>query len=354
MKTLLIVTDAWSPQTNGVVTTLQAVIAELTALGIDVAVAHPGQFRTLPLPSYPEIRIAANPWRLRRMIREHQPDAIHIATEGPLGLAARNFLTGAGIPFSSAIHTKFPEYLQARTRLPLALGYRVLRWFHEPAASTLCTTESHRRELAMRGFEHLLVWGRGVDTRQFRPSARPPVAFGLPKAVRPRLLYVGRIAVEKNIDAFLSLPLDADRIVVGDGPARVELQKRFPDAQWRGLLKGEALVREHAAADVMVFPSRTDTFGLVMLEAMACGTPVAAFPATGPIDVVSEGINGALDEDLALAVSRALTVPRERCRGFALEHSWRRIAERLLASLTPIRWPADEAVSWVESGSGSR
>ncbi|MFX3657762.1 MAG: glycosyltransferase [bacterium] len=258
---------------------------------------------------------------------------MHIATEGPLGLAARRLLRQRGLPFSTSLHTKFPEYVRQRVGAPLGAGYAYLRWFHAPATTVLCTTESHRQELDHWGIANLVVWGRGVDTDRFRPRPRL-------QRRRPRLLYVGRVAVEKNLDAFLRLEVDADKVVVGDGPARADLQRRYPQAAWLGYRHGDALAAEYADADVFVFPSRTDTFGLVMLEAMACGTPVAAFPVTGPRDVVVPGVSGSLDDDLGVAVRQALLVDRRRCRACAVQQGWRRTAETLAASLTPMDWPA--------------
>ena len=330
MTKLLIVTDAWHPQTNGVVTTLTKVAAELEGLGIEVRVIHPGLFRTVPLPSYPEIRLPLDVWRVAAIVDDDPPDTIHIATEGTLGLAARRYCVRRGLAFTTSLHTKFPEYLQHRIRLPLNVGYRFLRWFHAAAATTLVTTPTHRAELAARGFEHLVVWGRGVDTAAFRPAPRT-------NRTRPQLLYVGRVAVEKNLEAFLSLACDADKVVVGDGPARHTLQARYPDVVWAGFRFGADLAAYYADADVFVFPSLTDTFGLVMLEANACGTPVAAFPVTGPRDIVEEGTNGALDVDLGAAITRALAIDRGGCRAFAERHGWRAIAERMAANLAPAR-----------------
>lgn len=326
MKRLLVVTDAWEPQTNGVVTTLQSVIAHLPALGFETRVVHPGLFATLPLPSYPEIRIARDPWKLERLMERHRPDAVHLATEGPLGLWARRWLCRRGMRFTTSLHTKFPEYVNERVAMPLTVGYGYLRWFHRPSAAVLCTTETHRRELEAWGMQRLVVWGRGVDTERFRPRPRSPRS-------RPRLLYVGRVAAEKNIEAFLRLDIEADRIVVGDGPARAELERRHPTVQWRGYRHGDALVAEYADADALVFPSLTDTFGLVMLEAMACGTPVAAHPVTGPVDVVRQGVTGWLDADLAAAVRGALRVDRAACRAHSLAQDWRQVAERMAAWL---------------------
>lgn len=330
-RRLLLVTDAWAPQTNGVVTTLNSVLELLPDYGIETTVVHPGRFRSIGLPGYREIPLALDGWRMKRMIRETAPDSVHVATEGPLGIAARNHLVSAGMSFTTALHTKFPEYFNERVRVPLAIGYRMIRWFHRPAVQTLVTTESHRAELERWGLDDLVVWGRGVDTCRFRPAAgRAPTA-------RPRLLYVGRVSVEKNIEAFLALDVAADKVIVGDGPARPALEKKYPQALWLGFRKGEALVREYALADAFVFPSRTDTFGLVMLEAMACGTPVAAYPVTGPKDVVVNGVNGALSDDLGAAVRQALAVSRTSCRAYAETNSWREIAERFVRALVPVQ-----------------
>ena len=325
----LFVTDAWTPQTNGVVTTLANVLAELAELGHETTVIEPGRFPAMPLPSYPEIRIAATPWRVGRMIEDARPDAVHVVTEGPLGLAARRHLVRRGLPFTTSLHTKFPEYVHERIGVSPAIGYRFLRWFHRPAACTLVTTASHRGELDRWGLTDLVVWGRGVDACRFRPSSTER------SSRRPTLLYVGRVAVEKNIAAFLELPVDARKVVVGDGPQRSALESRHPDVEWRGYQYGQALVASYGEADAFVFPSRTDTFGLVMLEALACGTPVAAYPVTGPKDIVEEGVNGALDDDLGTAVQRALAVPRRSCRTFALANSWREVARRFVAAATP-------------------
>ena len=366
MRKLLLVTDAWEPQTNGVVTTLQQVTRHLPEFGFEAFVVHPGEFETVPLPSYPEIRIARNPWKLKDTLRRERPDAIHIATEGPLGLYARHVVRRRRMPFTTSLHTRFPEYAHERIRVPLRLGYGFIRWFHRPAVRTLCTTESLKQELLDWGLRDLVVWSRGVDTERFRPAASPAAGqpqpeptHGAPapgragsagqdqasthsrqpaRRTRPRLLYVGRIAVEKNVQAFLDLDIDADKVMVGDGPQRIELQARYPQAQWLGYRKGRPLVDEYAAADAFVFPSRTDTFGLVMLEALACGTPVAAFPVTGPRDVVQHGVTGWLDEDLDVAVRKALGVRREDCRKFAVANGWPKIAETLADNLAIIDW----------------
>ncbi|MCC5888161.1 MAG: glycosyltransferase family 1 protein [Gammaproteobacteria bacterium] len=331
--TILIVTDAWHPQTNGVVTTLEQVIAGARDVGHRVEVLESSSFRTMGLPGYREIRVAINPFSVGRRIRELVPTAVHIATEGPLGLSARRFLVKQGLPFTTSLHTKFPEYMRARIGLPLRLGYRFLRWFHRPAGSTLVTTARQKEELEAWGLRHLQVWGRGVDIRRFRPRPRLRGFDG------PLLLYVGRLAVEKNLQAFLELDCPGQKVVVGDGPQRAALQRRYPDVTFTGYCYGDELAEWYARADVFVFPSRTDTFGLVMLEAMACGTPVAAYPVTGPLDLVIEGVNGALDEDLGSAVERALNCDRVACRGSAEQQSWDSVVQRFLDDLLPIVWP---------------
>lgn len=328
--TILIVTDAWHPQTNGVVTTLEQVVRGARELGHRVEVLDSRSFRTMGLPGYREIRIAINPFSVGRRIRELAPSSVHIATEGPLGLAARRYLVKQGQPFTTSLHTKFPEYMRARIGLPLRLGYRFLRWFHRPAVSTLVTTSRQQAELEAWGLEHLRVWGRGVDTRLFRPRPR---LYGFDE---PLLLYVGRVAVEKNLQAFLELDRPGRKVVVGDGPLRASLERRFPDVTFTGYCYGEDLAEWYAQADVFVFPSRTDTFGLVMLEAMACGTPVAAYPVTGPVDLVTEGLNGALDEDLGSAIERALACERVACRHFAEAQGWDKVVQRFLEDLQPV------------------
>ena len=330
MKKLLLITDAWYPQINGVVTTLTHMVTYLQQQQLAVEIIHPARFRTLPCPTYPDIRLVLTPWQVGKLIHECQPDAVHIATEGPLGIAARSYLHKHHIPYTTSLHTKFPEYVSSRfSWVPLRWGYQFLRWFHRPSQQVLVTTESNARELRNAGLEHLQVWGRGVDTEQFRPQQRPTNAD-------PVFLYVGRVAVEKNIEAFLRLRLPGRKRVVGDGPARAELQARYPDAEWVGFKTGQALVDEYARADVFVFPSLTDTFGLVMLEALACGTPVAAFPVTGPIDVVQPGITGYLEQDLARAAIQCLSLSRADCRQFAEANSWQQCAERFVQSLVPV------------------
>ena len=328
---ILIVSDAWLPQVNGVVRTIGTVRSELEAMGHRVEVIGPDRFRTVPMPTYPEIRLALGAGRrLAAMIDALRPDCIHIATEGPLGFAARRYCLGRGRPFTTAYHTRFPEYLRDRAPVPLALSYAVVRRFHRPSAAVMVATPSIERDLAARGFTNIRRWTRGVDTALFRPRAKGFLA--LP---RPIALYVGRVAVEKNLEDFLRLDLPGSKVVVGDGPARAELQQKYPDVHWAGARHGEELAQHYAAADVFVFPSRTDTFGLVLLEALASGVPVAAYPVPGPLDVVDGSGAGCLDEDLKGAIERALSIPPEQCRDYALNFSWRCSAEQFLANLRP-------------------
>jgi glycosyltransferase involved in cell wall biosynthesis len=327
---ILLVSDAWAPQVNGVVRTLQQVKGECEALGHRVDVISPEQFRTVPCPTYAEIRLACWPGRaIGARIGAWRPDAIHLATEGPLGIAARRRCLRRGLPFTSSYHTRFPEYLNARLPIPLALGYAAVRWFHRPSRAVMIATRSIRRDLEARGFTNVVDWSRGVDTELFRPDREP--ALRLP---RPVHLYVGRIAVEKNLEAFLSMPIGAgSKLVVGDGPQLPELRKRYPEVHFAGARFGEDLARHYASGDVFVFPSRTDTFGLVLLEALASGLPVAAYPVPGPLDVIGDSGCGALDPDLARAAERALAMARPRCRAYALTFSWRRCAEQFLQNL---------------------
>ena len=314
----MIVTDAWFPQTNGVVSTLAQTAAWLGRFGHEVRIINPQDFHSIACPTYPEIRLSIRPYRqVKRSIAEFAPQALHIATEGPLGLSARRFCLQQGMPFTTSYHTQFPQYLRARFPIPLSLSYRALRWFHGAAVRCMVSTASVRQELAAHGFENLATWRRGVDTEVFKPHAKDFLA--LP---RPIAAYVGRVAVEKNIDAFLKMAWAGSKIVVGDGPERARLEKQYPHATFMGYRFGEDLAKHLAAADIMVFPSRTDTFGLVNLEAMACGVPVAAYPVTGPIDVIEDGVTGALDTDLAAAASRALKVDPRACRERALKSGW--------------------------------
>ncbi len=330
---ILIVTDAWRPQTNGVVSTLSHTVECLRSLGHEVCLITPVGFRTLPCPSYPEIRLAIFPGaKVARAITAFAPDAVHIATEGSLGIAARRYCRRRGLYFTTSYHTQFPQYLRSRLPIPLSLAYRWLRSFHGAARACMVSTRTMQSELERWGFGNVARWQRGVDTALFRP--RPKQFLDLP---RPIAVYVGRLAVEKNIDAFLKMPWAGSKLVVGDGPERARLQDCYPQAVFAGYRFGEDLVAHLAAADVFVFPSRTDTFGLVLLEAMACGVPVAAYPVTGPIDVVEDGVTGALDENLARAARRALTLDPGACRARALRASWECCTREFAANLTAAR-----------------
>ncbi len=326
---ILIVTDAWSPQINGVVVTLKNTIRELQRMGHDVGMATPNDFVTLPCPTYPEIRLALFPRRrIAEQIAAFDPDAIHIATEGPLGSAARRACLAAGRPFTTAYHTQFPEYVHARSRLPVGVTYRWLRSFHAPSRAVMVGTPEIERRLVARGFGNLVRWSRGVDTDVFKPGVRNVEA-----APRPIFLYVGRVAVEKNIEAFLGLDLPGTKWVVGDGPARAGLERRFPAANFRGMKTGADLAWHYQQADALVFPSRTDTFGLVLIEAMACGTPVAAFPVTGPIDVVAGGESGVLADDLRAAALAAVALDRNIVARHGRVYSWEAATRQFVGNL---------------------
>jgi glycosyltransferase involved in cell wall biosynthesis len=328
---IAIVTDAWRPQTNGVVKTLSTTADGLRALGHDVTVVEPNQFKTFPCPTYPEIRLAWLPYgRLSSLLEDFGPDAIHIATEGTLGGAARKWCLRRGFPFTTSYHTQFPEYVRARVPIPLAVSYAHLRRFHSAAARTMVATPAMQRLLESRGFRNIVRWTRGVDVGLFKP--RDKKYLDLP---RPIAMYVGRVAVEKNIEAFLKLDLPGTKVVVGDGPARAELEKKYPAAKFVGYKYGEELASHVAASDVFVFPSRTDTFGLVLLEAMACGVPVAAYPVTGPIDVVTQGVTGELNEDLRAAALAALKLDPQQCRAYALANTWENATRQFLSQLAP-------------------
>jgi glycosyltransferase involved in cell wall biosynthesis len=315
---VMIVTDAWFPQTNGVVRTLAHTAAWLGRFGHEVRTLTPRDFRNVPCPTYPEIRLSLLPARgVARAIRSFAPQALHIATEGPLGLAARRHCLRNGLRFTTSYHTQFPQYLRARFPIPIGVSYQALRWFHGAGTRCMVSTPTMRRDLESRGFKGLAIWRRGVDTEIFKPG--PKDFLDLP---RPIAAFVGRVAIEKNIDAFLQMPWAGSKVVIGDGPERARLEAQYPGVVFTGYRFEEDLARHLAAADIMVFPSRTDTFGLVNLEAMACGVPVAAYPVTGPIDVVTDGVTGALDEDLHRAALRALTLDPQRCRQHALKFGW--------------------------------
>jgi glycosyltransferase involved in cell wall biosynthesis len=330
---ILLVTDAWKPQVNGVVVTLTNTVRWLERWGHEVDVISPEGFRTFPMPTYPEIPLAVMPGReVARRIRLRDPDAIHIATEGPLGAAARAHCVREGLAFTTAYHTCFPEYVKPRFGVPLSWTYAWLRRFHAKSSAVLVATPAIRQLLEARGFGNIADWSRGVDTDLFRPV---PGRFR--EYPRPVFLFVGRVAVEKNIGAFLDLDLPGTKVVVGDGPQRAALQARYPDAVFAGMKSGTELASYYQRADAFVFASRTDTFGLVMAEAMACGTPVAAYPVRGPIDVVKDREAGVLDEDLRSAALAALALDRDKVRRFGERYSWEASTRQFLASLVPAR-----------------
>ena len=343
---IVIVSDAAPPQVNGVVRTLQQLTQNLKAMGHEVTFITPDLFVTVPLPTYKEIRLALFPGRkIARMIREANPNAIHIATEGPLGLAARRFCVRKGIPFSTSFHTRFAEYLNARTGIPLSWGYAFLRHFHAKASALMVATPSLQTELKERGFGEPVIWSRGVDTALYRP--RPELMDAHPQGLaRPVWLNVGRVAVEKNIDAFLELDLPGSKMIVGDGPRLDHLKRKFPDAHFAGPLFGEELAAAYAAADVFVFPSKTDTFGLVLIEAMAAGTPVAGYPVQGPGDVLAftpDGMKaGVLDNDLKTACLKALELNREDARAYAMNFAWDACAKQFITNLALEEMPEEE------------
>ena len=329
---ICIVTDAWHPQTNGVVRTLNTTRGVLVAQGHEVRVIEPGMFRNFPCPTYPEIRLAWRPGKaIADKLRTFRPHYVHIATEGPLGMAARSYCLQHGWPYTTSYHTQFPEYLRARAPIPLSMSYAWLRRFHGAAARTMVATPSMQNQLESRGFTKLARWSRGVDVELFRPTDERIV--DLP---RPISLYLGRVAVEKNIEDFLKLDLPGTKLIIGDGPERVELERKYPQAVFVGYKFGKELAAHVAAADVFVFPSRTDTFGLVLLEAMACGVPVAAYPVTGPIDVVNVGVTGMLSEDLRSATLAALQMDRQACRDQALQYTWEKATQQFYGNLEQI------------------
>jgi glycosyltransferase involved in cell wall biosynthesis len=340
---ILLATDAWEPQVNGVVRTLTRVVAELRAMGHLVEVISPDQFKTFPLPTYAEIKVAIGVYEpVQERFKAFEPEAIHIATEGPIGLAARRICVEWKLPFTTSYHTRFPEYVSARLPLPLAAGYAYMKWFHKPSGRLMVATPTMRDELAGHGFRNISAWSRGVDTETFHPRrpGEPDVFEGLAK---PIFLYVGRVAVEKNIEAFLSIDLSGTKVIVGPGPQKDELAAKYPSAVFTGAKEGADLAAHFACADVFVFPSLTDTFGLVILEAMASGAPVAAYPAPGPIDIIPNSGAGVLaasaTEGLREACLDALKCDRKRVRAFAETFSWRACAEDFVRNLQPYPEP---------------
>ena len=329
---IAIVTDAWEPQVNGVVTTLRTTQQTLNQLGNTVEVFTPSNFKTIPCPTYPEIRLAINPKkRLTKALDIFAPDAIHIATEGPMGLAARSICKKKNWAFTTSYHTQFPEYIRERFPIPLKVSYAFFRWFHSAATRTMVGTQRQEDLLISNGFKNLVRWPRGVNTNIFKPSEK-----NFLKDPRPIYIYVGRVAVEKNIEAFLALDLPGTKYVIGDGPAHPELKNKYKQIKFVGYKFGKELAKYIAASDVFVFPSKTDTFGIVMLEAMACGVPVAAYPVTGPIDVVRNDQTGCLNEDLAHAVNCALQLDPKDCLEQASEYTWEKASEMFAANTTAL------------------
>jgi glycosyltransferase involved in cell wall biosynthesis len=329
---ILVATDAWHPQINGVVRTLTTTADAARSLGADIRFLTPQSFRTVALPGYPELRVALpDPKKVAALIAVANPDSIHIATEGPIGLLVRRHCQKRGLTFTTSFHTRFPEYVAARLPIPESWIWSALRWFHGASKAVMAATPALAGELRQRGFRNVVLWPRGVDVSLFRPRKAD---LGLP---RPVFLSVGWVAVEKNLESFLSLDLPGTKVVVGDGPARAALEQSYPDAVFLGALTGEQLAEVYTAADVFVFPSRTDTFGLVLLEALACGVPVAAFPVTGPRDVIGAAPVGVLSEDLRSACLAALKIAPEACLEFAASQTWAKSASAFINNIVEAR-----------------
>lgn len=347
---IVIVTDAWHPQVNGVVRTYERTIEELYKLGHRVSLITPEGFRTIPMPTYPDIRLSLFAGRtVHRRLDELKADAVHIATEGPLGLAARAWCIKHNFPFTTSFHTQFPEYVWLRTRIPLTWSYAAIRWFHGRASSVLVATPTLHKRLTEHGFTNLGTWSRGVNLDLFRPRAKDIL-----KERRPVFMYMGRVAIEKNIEAFLKLDLPGTKVIVGDGPDLDMLKKKYPQVVFTGFKTGEELAQLLAAADVFVFPSRTDTFGLVIIEALACGVPVAAFPVQGPIDIIENGVSGFLDEDLQKAALATLALRPEACRAAAMKYTWETCTRQFLAHLNPAATLAAPAATAIRQTSRPR
>jgi glycosyltransferase involved in cell wall biosynthesis len=337
---LALITDAWHPQINGVVTTLHELVEALAPWHVDATVLHPGLFKSRSCPGYAGIDLAVRPYKaLAAMLDALQPDAVHIATEGPLGWAARKHCLKRGWKFTTAFHTKFPEILKAALRVPLFVGYALFRHFHRPSSGVMVPTQGVRHMLQSRGFKALKPWTHGVDLDLFEHHAEPLDIPELQGHARPYALFVGRVSYEKNIDAFLDLKLPGTQIVCGVGPLEAQLKARYPNVVWLGVLPRPQLAKVYAAADVFVFPSRNETFGLVMLEAMACGTPVAAFPVDGPLQVLcaadGQATGGVLSEDLGLAVQQCASVSRIEARQRAQVFGWPKTVEMFVKNLVP-------------------
>ena len=327
---ILVATDAWRPQVNGVVRTLEALAAEAPNHNAALSFLTPEGLPSLPMPTYPDIRLAfAGRRAVAERIEAARPHAIHIATEGPIGYAVRAYCRRHQLPFTTCYHTRYPEYVAARWPVPLKMSYAVLSHFHNAGTGTMAATPALAQELRGHGFRHVLPWQRGIDVDAFASGRR--VSFEhLP---RPIFLCVARVAVEKNIEAFLRLDLPSSKVVVGDGPARAQFEALYPEAHFTGFLAGQALYDAYASADAFVFPSLTDTYGLVVLEALAAGLPVAAFPVSGPRDILSGATCGILDHDLGKAARAALAIPSSHCRAFAQTHTLKASFESFLANI---------------------
>ena len=331
---ITLVTDTYAPSVNGVVTTLVNTVAELRKLGHEVQVIEPSQFKTIPTPGYKEIRLAWNIWKVGPMIEAFNPHAIHIATEGPLGFAARWYckVDKRSIPHNTSYHTKFPEYFNKFFKFPVDWGYWFIKMFHKFSTKVLVTNETMKRELSDRGFERLAVWNRGVDTTIFNPKRRETTGVK-----KPIILCVSRASIEKGLDDFCSLKIDGTKILVGDGPYLEELKRKYPYINYAGYKSGIELAQYYACADVFVFPSKTDTFGVVMLEAMACGTPIAAYPVTGPTDIIIDNVNGCMDDDLETAVEYALKCNRKNVYELSKDYTWSGCTAAFVENLSLIK-----------------
>jgi glycosyltransferase involved in cell wall biosynthesis len=330
---IAIPTDAWHPQVSGVVTKFERIAREIEQMGHEVCFITPDMFRTVPCPTYPQIRLALNPRKkVAGLLDAFAPDCIHLATEGPIGLAAHSYCLRGNYPFTSSYTTRFPEYIRLRFPIPLKISYSWFRWFHKASSGVMVSTSALISELSGWGFKNLVKWTPGVDTTLFSPARK-----GLLTDERPILIYVGRVAVEKNIEKFLDLNLGGTKYVVGHGPDFARLKAKYPQARFVGAKSGEELAGYYASADVFVFPSKTDTFGLVILEALASGVPVAAYPVRGPLEIIRQGDTGFMEEDLGRAVVRALAIDRGKCREFALSLSWKKSAREFIGNLAPIR-----------------
>ena len=352
---ILVATDAWHPQVNGVVRTLSMVAETSKSLGVEISFLTPNSFRSFPMPSYRELSVAMpSPHKIARLIGDARPDSIHIATEGPIGFLVRRYCRKQGLPFTTSFHTRFAEYISARLPIPESWIWPILRAFHRPSQAVMAATPGLAAELRTRGFGNVVLWPRGVDTALFRPRN---VDLGLP---RPVFLSVGRIALEKNLEAFLDLDLPGSKVIIGDGPARASLARKYPQAIFLGARQGEALAEAYAAADVFVFPSKTDTFGLVLLEALASGLPVAAFPVPGPRDVIGEAPVGILNDDLRLACLAALRISPQACLEFAANHTWEASSRAFIENVRnfcganphrePLQLTSEGRAGWLEAG----